>query len=51
MTKIANLVTMKANELITWIDDNTPQGLNALGQGVIKANYTKAGASLDSSTY
>lgn len=51
MTYVSDLFQKKVNEVIVWIDDNTPQGLNALGQPIIRANYTKAGSQLHSSTY
>ena len=48
MTKV---ITDKINGALQFIDDTVPNGLNALGQPVVVANFTRAEIKLFDSDY
>ena len=51
MDIMTQVITDKINDALQFIDDNVPNGLNALGQGIVVANFTRTELKLYDSDY
>jgi hypothetical protein len=51
MDSMTQVITDKINGALQFIDDNVPNGLNSLGQGIVVANFTRAELKLYDSDY
>ena len=46
MTSFASLIASKVNGLLIWADDTLSDGLDTLGQDLVRTNFTRVGAKM-----